>query len=130
MKCGVIKYPRTHHCSVCKKCVKRFDHHCVWIGNCIGLNNIRQFVQFLFYVAIGSFYQFFVYLYYYILQDKKLNLKIDNIFKGICACGLMLFVCLGTFFLYHLGNVIDNVTNLEDQIEKFRLNNNFDKGKL
>ena len=29
-RCLSIKPMRAHHCSVCKRCVKKMDHHCPW----------------------------------------------------------------------------------------------------
>lgn len=54
-KCKVKRPPRTHHCSLCNRCVLRMDHHCPWIGNCIGYKNHRFFVQFLAYGALTCF---------------------------------------------------------------------------
>ena len=45
--CRIVKVPRSRHCHQCHRCVRKFDHHCQWLNNCIGARNIGPFYIFV-----------------------------------------------------------------------------------
>ena len=49
-KCNILidKSLKISHCDLCNLCCEFYDHHCPWIGKCIGRNNIFCFKIFIF----------------------------------------------------------------------------------
>ena len=69
---------RSKHCSVCKKCVAKMDHHCVWINNCVGLSNHRYFLLFLVTTAVYCWYG--SYLSIQVLRHVYVESRLDYLY--------------------------------------------------
>ena len=54
--CSFLKPARSKHCRVCKRCVARADHHCIFINNCVGAKNYHWFLLLLLTTAIVTLY--------------------------------------------------------------------------
>ena len=56
--CKLLRPPRSFHCSRCDVCIELHDHHCGWIGSCIGLRNVQSFINFLVFTASHALLSF------------------------------------------------------------------------
>lgn len=54
--CDIYRPPRTIHCGTCGCCIERLDHHCPWLGTCVGKRNYKYFITFLWAVFLMVIY--------------------------------------------------------------------------
>jgi len=52
--CDLVVPPKTTHCGICNRCTLSLDHHCPWVGNCIGFYNLKFFILFSGYGALSG----------------------------------------------------------------------------
>lgn len=99
-RCQTFKPPRAHHCSVCKRCIIKMDHHCPWTNNCIGFFNIKYFTLYVFYIFILSVYAFpMVIIYFKNTEGVGIQLTYWNKFS---VCLMFIFSLLFGFFTFSL----------------------------
>ena len=56
---------KSNHCLICEKCFEEFDHHCFWVGNCIGKKNYTLFFIFLVYTILNIIFNFCVTCFFF-----------------------------------------------------------------
>lgn len=118
-KCREFKPPRSHHCSICGKCVLKMDHHCIWVVNCVGNANYKAFLLFLFYTLVTCTYAFAALLPdvldSFASSPKGGGMQDGNMAGPFLAAVLdIAFVLAVTgFIIMHFGLVRANTTTIE-----------------
>ena len=112
-KCKCGKPPRTHHCSVCKKCVMKMDHHCPWVNNCVGFRNYKFFCLFLVYTAVGCAYVALTCILTWVIGRGHSDTRRDNVLVFVFILVLAVLFALTLFLGWHSYLVASNQTTIE-----------------
>ena len=101
--CQIIRPLGVSHCKTCNICVEKFDHHCPWVGNCIGKNNYKYF--FIFLILLNTF---FIITLISSLCFIIFHKKYISIYIVILSVLTMLFIT--TLLIYHIKFTCRNMT--------------------
>ena len=138
--CFIVRPLRSNHCGICDNCIYRFDHHCPWIGTCVGKRNYPYFFLFLILLNLFQIYTAAVSIAHVAIKirddkkDEEFINQFDNnnnrkngalIGNVIISLYLIIYVLLSMIFttgllFYHIKLVINDMTTKEELKKLFK----------
>nr|CAH8870722.1 unnamed protein product [Trichobilharzia regenti] len=132
-KCLSIKPLRAHHCRICQRCIRKMDHHCPWVNNCVGEGNQKYFILFAFYICLMSFSAIAMCIYFIfqclssdweVCQPSQSFSQLGNFSPLACSAFALGLICeslmFGIFTLVMCISQLCAISNDETGIENFK----------
>lgn len=110
--------------SICKRCIRKMDHHCPWVNNCVGEKNQRFFVLFTMYIALISAHALILCGFQFFSCVRGQWTECSDFSPPVTVI-LMIFLCLEgflflTFTAVMFGTQIHSICNDETEIERLK----------
>lgn len=101
--CGILRPPRAIHCYFCNNCVEKFDHHCPWLGTCVGKRNYIYFYSLIFLVNVFTLFILISSILFIVQETKgkiKSLIKEKGITETLAEYPFALIILILTFIVY------------------------------
>lgn len=132
--CHVYKPPRSFHCSDCQACIEVHDHHCPWVGTCVGKRNHKFFLSFAIFTSIHAIITAIL-AGFYLKMDKYGDDNEDGSWSAKHVIGAVLLgftglivCCVGGLSCYHSRLACTGATTNEELRGKYEALNPYDEG--
>jgi hypothetical protein len=119
--CKVVKNTGVYHCVICQRCIKvpviqHYDHHCKWLNNCVGENNLKPFTGFLI-ISLGDlFIAFLMGQNFLETSSGEISLNSIFLFMILALCAMMIVLISPITFLQVTNSI--NATTTSDRFSK------------
>eukprot|EP00759_Apiculatamorpha_spiralis_P006721 PhF_6_TR13942/c0_g1_i1/m.22423/K20029/ZDHHC3_7_25; palmitoyltransferase ZDHHC3/7/25 len=130
---------RGHHCRRCNRCIPRFDHHCSWLGVCVGSGNNKEYFLCMMYSSVLHTH-YYVCLFNFVMYGRGGSSDVDVLHSmgwvALHVLGTVLFTLLFIplsclcylYFVLGLRNAVHNLTTYDretcDSLESVKMKYN------
>uniref|UniRef100_A0A803NLU1 S-acyltransferase n=1 Tax=Cannabis sativa TaxID=3483 RepID=A0A803NLU1_CANSA len=110
--CNIEQPPRAKHCHDCDKCVLQFDHHCVWLGTCIGQGNHCRFWWYILEETVLCLWTGFLYITFLKADIARAWWKVGLVILLLIILSISL-IFLFLLLVFHSYLIMTNQTTFE-----------------